>query len=134
MPKLEKPPLLSSLPEICDTFLVKKNLSDIVEEAKHAQSGPMYKRLVDSGLLEAATFLSEISYPKFILECANHYDPISRCIKRASGEVIVRINRTNVYSAFRIPHKEPYKPWTFKEAERLYTEKKGSYDSRIAQS
>ena len=50
------------------------------------------------------------------------------------GEVIVRINRTNVCSALAIPHKEPYEPWAFEEAERLYTEKKKSYDSVVAQS
>lgn len=134
MPKLEKLPFLSSLPNIRDTFLVNKSLPDIIERAKNPQSGPIYQRLANSGLLEATAFPAAIPYPELILECANHYDPISRCIRKVSGEVIVKIGRVSVYSAFRIPHKEPYEPWTFEEADRLYTQKKNSYDSKIAQS
>ena len=134
LPKLEKPPLLSSLPEIRDTFLVNKSLPDIVEREKHPQSSPIYHKLAESGLLEATTFPAAITYPELILECANHYDPILRCIKKASGEVILKINRTSINSAYRIPHREPYEPWTFEEAERLYAEMKNSYDNKIAQS
>ena len=35
LPKLEKPSLLSSLPKIHDTFLVNKNLSEVMEQAKN---------------------------------------------------------------------------------------------------
>ena len=35
MPKLENPSLLSSLPEIWDTFLVNKKLANILEWAKN---------------------------------------------------------------------------------------------------
>ena len=48
--------------------------------------------------------------------------------------MIVKINRTSVNSAFRIPHKEPYEPWTFEKAECLYAANKSSYDTKIAQS
>ena len=134
LPKLEKPPLLSSLPEIRDTFLVNRNLSEVVERAKNTPSSPIYQRLVESGLIEAAAFPAAIVYPKCILECANHFDPVSGCVKKASREVIVKINRTSVNSALRIPHKEPYEPWTFEEVERLYAANKTSYDTKIAQS
>ena len=110
MPKPEKPCLLSSLLEICDTFLVNRSLPDIIKRARNVQSSPIYQGLVNSRLLEAVAFLASIVCPKLIIECANHYDPGTRCIKKFFGEVVVRINRTNVCSALRIPHKEPYEP------------------------
>ena len=47
-------------------------------------------------------------------------------------EVVVRINGTSVCLALRIPHKEPNEPWTFKGVEKLYANKKKSYDSIVA--
>ena len=134
LPKLEKPPLLSSLPEIQDTFLANRNPSEIIERARNTPSSPIYQRLVESGLIEAIAFPAAIPYPECVLECANHFDPVSGCVKKTSGEVVVKINRINVNSALRIPHKEPYEPWTFEEDERLYATNKTSYDTKIAQS
>ena len=96
MPKLEKPCLLSSLPEIRDTFLVNKSLTDIIERAKNAQSSPIYQKLVNSGLLEVAAFLVAITCLELVIKCANRYEPNKRCIKKISGEVIVKINTTSV--------------------------------------
>ena len=110
IPKPKKPCLLSSLPEICDTFLVNRSLPDIIERARNVQSGPIHQKLVNNGLLEVAPFPVSIACSELIIECANHYDPGTRCIKKFFGEVVVRINRTNVCSALRIPHKEPYEP------------------------
>ena len=110
MPKLEKPCLLSSLPKFCDTILVNKNLADVIVWAKHAHSRPIYQKLASSGLLEAATFPTAIGCPELVVECANHYDPNSRCVKKIFEEVVVRINRASVCSTLKIPHKEPYKP------------------------
>ena len=90
--------------------------------------------MASSGLLEVATFSSAIGCPKLVVECENHYDPNSRCIKKISREVVVRINRVSVYSTLKIPHKEPYEPWTFKEAKCLYADRKKNYDSIVAQS
>ena len=89
---------------------------------------------MNSGLLEAIAFPLAITCPKLVIERANHYEPNTRCIKKILGEVIVKINRTSVYSAFRIPHREPYEPWTFEEAKHLYAKNKNSYDNKVAQS
>ena len=134
MPKPKKPCLLSSLPKIHDTFLVNRSLPDIIERARNVQSGPIYQGLVNSELLEATVFPASILCPELIIECANHYDPGTRCIKKISGEVVVRINRTSLCSALRIPHKELYEPYMFKEADKLYANKNKSYDSIVAQS
>lgn len=134
MPKLEKPFLLSSLPEIRDTFLVNKSLPDIIEWAKNVQSGPIYQKLVSSGLLEAVAFPPAIECPELVVEYANRYDPNTRCIKKVSGEVLVRISRTSVSAALRVPDKEPYKPWTFEEFEHLYHDRKKEYDNIVAQT
>ena len=131
MPKFEK---LYLLPEIHDTFMVNKNLTDVIERTRNTQSGPIYQKLANSGLLEATPFPIAITCPELVIECANHYDTGTRCIKKVSGEVIVKINRTSVYSAFRIPHKEPYEPWQFKEAKCLYAKRKRNYDNKVAQS
>lgn len=48
-------------------------------------------------------------------------------------EVVVKINKTSVNFALKIPHKESYEPWTFEEAEHLYAANKTSYDTKIAQ-
>ena len=104
----------------------------MIERAKNAQLSPIYQKLVNSGLLEAATFPTTIACLELVIECANHYDPSTRCVKKFFGEVIVKISRTNIYSAFRIPHREPYEPWTFEEAECLYVERKNSYDNKVA--
>ena len=72
--------------------------------------------------------------PKTCYRCANHYDPDTRCIKKVLREVLVRINRSSVYLAFQIPHKEPYETQMFEELECLYVERKGSFDSNVAQS
>lgn len=75
MPKLEKPCLLSSLLEIQYTFLVNKNLADILERVKSVQSRPIYQNLASSGLLEATTFPSAIGCLELVIECANNYEP-----------------------------------------------------------
>lgn len=134
MPKFEKPCLLISLPKIQDIFLVNKNLTNVIERAKNTQSSPIYQRLVNSGFPEVVAFPTKITCPKLVIECTNHYDPSTRCIKKISGEVIVKINRTSVYLAFRIPHKEPYEPWTFEEEECLYVKRKINYDNKVAYS
>ena len=71
---------------------------------------------------------------ELVIECAKHYDPSSKCVKKISGEVVVKINRASVYLALKIPHKESDEPWTFEEAEHLYVDRKKSYDSIVAQS
>ena len=78
-------------------------------------------------------FLHHIACPELVIECANHYDPSMRCIKKILEEVVVKINRTSVCSTLRIPHKELYEPWTFEEAKHLYADRKKSYDSIVAQ-
>ena len=69
-----------------------------------------------------------------IIECANHYDPNTRCIRKITREVLARIDRVTVSSYLKIPHKEPYEPWTLDEAEHLYSNNKKSYDSIVAQT
>ena len=134
LPKLDKTFLLSSLPKTQDIFLVNKNLGELIEQAKNVQSSPIYQKLASSGFLEVVVFPLAIECPELVVECANHYDPNTRCIKEFSGEVLVRISETSVSSALRIPHKEPYEPWTFEKPEHLYCDRKKNYDSVVAQT
>ena len=60
-PKFDKPFLFSSLPKIHDTFLVNKNLFDVIERSKNIQSSPIYQNIADSGLLEATSFPATIT-------------------------------------------------------------------------
>ena len=62
----------------------------------------------------------------------NHYDHHTICIKKVTGEILVRIDRVIVSSCLRIPHKEPYELWTFEESGCLYEKKKKDYDSIVA--
>ena len=110
IPKPEKSCFLSSLPKIRDTFLVNKSLPDIIEKSRNNQASLIHQKLVSSGLLEASAFPASIVCLELVIECENHYDPHTRSIRTVSGEVIVRINRTNVCVALAIPHKEPYEP------------------------
>ena len=48
--------------------------------------------------------------------------------------MLARINRVTLSSSLKIPHKEPYDPWTFDEAKNLYSDNKKSYDSIVAQT
>ena len=84
-------------------------------------------------MLEVVAFPPAIKCPKLVVECVNHYDPNTRCIKKVLGEVLIRINRTSVSSDLEISHKDPYEPWTFEEYECLYCDKKKNYDSIVAQ-
>lgn len=84
--------------------------------------------------MEATTFPLSIECPELVVECANHYDLNTRCIKKPSGEVLVRICRTSASATLRIPHKEPYEPWTLEEYEHLYHDGKKNYDKIIAQT
>ena len=88
---------------------------EVIERAENVESYPIYEKLVNSGFLEAVTFPAAITCPELVIECANHYDPGTRCVKKFLGEVVVKINRTSVCSTLRIPQKEPYEPWTFEE-------------------
>ena len=109
MPKIEKPCLLISLPKIYDTFLVNRSMTEVIERAKNAQSGPIYQKLMNSGFLEATNFPPAITCPKLVIECTNHYDPNTRCVKKILGELIVKINRTSVYSALGSLTESPMK-------------------------
>ena len=84
MPKLEKHCFLSSLPKIHDTFLINKSLTDVIERAKNSQSGPIYQKLVNSVLLGVSAFPPAITCHELVIECANHYDPNTTCIKKIS--------------------------------------------------
>lgn len=106
----------------------------MVERTKNSLSGTIAQKLVCSGLLEAVVFLSTMECPELIIECANHYDPHSRCTKKVSGEVLAIFNGVTIMSPLKIPQKETYKPYNFEEVGHLYRKYKKNYNSVVVQS
>ena len=90
--------------------MVNKNLGDIIDWARDVQSSTIHLKLASSGLLEVVVFPSAIECLELVVECANHYDPNTKYISKNLGKVLVRIYRTSVSTALRIPLKEPYEP------------------------
>ena len=57
-----------------------------------------------------------------------------KCVMKFLGGMVLKISKTSVFSALRIPQKEPYEPWTFEDTEHLYVKRKNNFDNKVAQS
>lgn len=56
--------LVISLPDIGDTFLPSVDLEEFHERVRNFASSPLMQKILDSGLVEAATFPPTVSCPK----------------------------------------------------------------------
>jgi len=92
------------------------------------------KKIVDSGLVEAAAFPQSILCPELVQECINRYDPQNRCVKNANGDVLFSVNRQTLMSVMKIPHKGAYSNLDITSSNGYFSEKKPTYKSVIARN
>lgn len=59
--------------------------------------------ILNSGLIEVASFTPAILCPELVRECIACYDPISETIKRNNGETLLMINREVISFVFKFP-------------------------------
>lgn len=73
--------------------------------------GPLYtntptrisKKMIKSGVIQAAGFPLAIQCNELIVECARHYDTNTKQIKTSDGKVLAFLSETAIHEAFNIP-------------------------------
>lgn len=137
-PKLPKEKLASSLacflPALKDTFLIDEDMNKLLARFSKPNPGSITKKVVNSGLLQAASFPELVLCPELVLECRNRYDVTQRCIRTYLGEVLVYINRVTIMGALRILPPEVYEAWTISLSDTKFSVDPNTFNNAIAKN
>ncbi|KAH9329023.1 hypothetical protein KI387_001131 [Taxus chinensis] len=94
--------ITSKFVDINDTDLGPEPLSELIDRSRAGKTSLM-RAIKSSGIIRASTFPVTTQLPEFVMECARSYHLLSRTIRDATGNTIIRLDAQFINYCLKIP-------------------------------
>lgn len=102
------PILKCTLPDIGDTKLGNVNLPNFWKSMENKDKTLTAQRLLDSGLAHAAGYPTSVQCPELVLERMKAFNPETKEIRTAKGNVVVKLDPISIAIVFRLPFRDQF--------------------------